>query len=64
MFTWGDTPPKTISSAEGVSIVEESIINVQDFRNQENIDTKSHKQFVPFEDSEFYLRKAYPKFET
>lgn len=65
MFTWGDTPEKTISADEGVSIVEESKIETsQDLIQTEKLPGKKRKRFIPFDDTECIMRRAYPKYES
>jgi adenylate kinase len=65
VFTWGDTPLKTTPSEEGVSVIEESKIETsQDPIKSEISIKKTRKKFLPYDDLEFNMRKAYPKYES
>lgn len=65
VFTWGDTPPKTVESDEGFSRLEESKLETtQDAIIPDNQIIKKKKKIIPFNDSDLGLRKAYPRFES
>ena len=65
VYTWGDTPLKPPPNDQGTSIIEESKIDTsQDHINPESYIKKLKTQFVPFDDLDFNIRKAYPKYES